>query len=275
MKLKYLGTAAAEGYPAMFCNCENCRKAIAKGGKNIRSRSQAIVDDSLLLDYPCDTYYHALLNGINLHDIRNCLITHVHRDHLYPVDLIYFKPGFTHPDEDFVLNMYGSEDAAATVWAVLPEAVKKHFNLVTVKAFEPFKVGDYTVTALKAYHGTDNPYIYAISDGEKTMLYAHDTDIFREETWEYMKSAGLHFDLVTMDCTEGAEEELSYHGHMCLGRNIKCRDRMLAEGLIDEKTVVVLNHFSHNGANSNYDEFEPIAKAQGFETSYDSMEITF
>ena len=275
MKLKYLGTAAAEGYPAMFCNCENCRKAFAKGGKNIRSRSQAIVDDSLLIDYPCDTYYHALLNGINLHDIRNCLITHVHRDHLYPVDLIYFKPGFTHPAEDFVLNMYGSEDVAATVWAVLPEAVKKHFNLVTVKAFEPFKVGKYTVTALKAYHGTDNPFIYAINDGEKTMLYAHDTDIFREETWEYMKSAGLHFDLVTMDCTEGAEEELSYHGHMCLGSNIKCRDRMLAEGLIDEKTVVVLNHFSHNGSYSNYDEFEPIAKEQGFETSYDSMEITF
>ena len=50
MKLKYLGTAAAEGYPAMFCNCENCRKAFAKGGKNIRSRIQALVEDALLID---------------------------------------------------------------------------------------------------------------------------------------------------------------------------------------------------------------------------------
>ena len=42
---------------------------------------------------------------------------------------------------------------------------------------------------------------------------------------------------------------------------------------IDEKTVVILNHFSHNGINSNYTEFEPIAKEKGFETSFDGMEI--
>lgn len=273
MKLKYLGTAAAEGYPAMFCNCENCKKAMKLGGKNLRSRSQAILDDELLLDFPCDTYYHAMLNGINLHDIRNCLISHVHRDHLYPVDLIYFKPGFSHPAEDFVLNLYGSEDVANTLWSVLPEAVKKHLNVVTVKPFQPFTVGKYTVTALKAYHGTDNPYIYVISDGEKNVLYAHDTDIPKEETWEYMKANNMHFDLVSMDCTEGGYEDLSYHGHMCLGRNIACRDRMLAEKLIDENTVAVLNHFSHNGLNSVYDEFKPIAAENGFEISFDGMEI--
>ena len=27
MKLTYLGTAAAEGLPALFCNCEFCQKA--------------------------------------------------------------------------------------------------------------------------------------------------------------------------------------------------------------------------------------------------------
>ena len=275
MKLKYLGTAAAEGYPAMFCNCENCQKAIARGGKNVRSRSQAIIDDTLLIDYPCDTYYHAMLNGINLHDIRYCLITHVHRDHLYPVDLIYFKPGFSHPDNDFMLNMYGSEDVEKTLAAVLPETVKKHLTVNVVKPYKPFKVGNYTVTALKAYHGTDNPYIYVISDRDRTILYAHDTDIPRDEDFEYMKANGMHFDLVTMDCTEGAYEDLSYHGHMCLGRNVACKERLLSEGLIDENTVVVLNHFSHNGKYSNYDEFEPIAKAQGFETSFDGMEITF
>lgn len=30
MKIKYLGTAAAEGVPAIFCRCEVCRKI--KGG---------------------------------------------------------------------------------------------------------------------------------------------------------------------------------------------------------------------------------------------------
>lgn len=272
MKIKYLGTAAAEGYPAMFCDCENCRKALKKKGKNIRSRSQAIIDDSLLLDFPCDTYYHCMLNDINLHDINHCLITHVHRDHLYPVDFIYFKNGFSHPAPDYKLNLYGSRDVKEKI-DDLQADLSKHLNFVEVNLFEPFKAGKYTVTAMKAYHGTDNPYIYAISDGEKTILYAHDTDIFPEVTWEYMKEHKMHFDLVSMDCTEGAYEDLTYHGHMCLGRNVKCRDRMLEENLIDEKTVVVLNHFSHNGINSNYDEFEPMAKDKGFETSFDGKEI--
>ena len=52
MKLKYLGTAAAEGYPAMFCDCENCRKAWIEKGRNIRRRSQAITDSELPIDFP-------------------------------------------------------------------------------------------------------------------------------------------------------------------------------------------------------------------------------
>ena len=33
MKLQYLGTAAAEGWPALFCNCSACIKAKELGGK--------------------------------------------------------------------------------------------------------------------------------------------------------------------------------------------------------------------------------------------------
>ena len=57
------------------------------------------------------------------------------------------------------------------------------------------------------------------------------------------------------------------------GRNIKCRDRMLEEKLIDEKTKLVLNHFSHNGISSNYTDFVSIAADKGFEVSFDGMEI--
>ncbi len=274
MKLKYLGTAAAEGFPAMFCDCENCHKAMERKGKNIRSRSQAIIDDSLLIDFPCDTYYHCLNNNINLHDIHNCIITHEHFDHFYLIDLRYFRAGISHPAPDYKFNLYGSVDIGKKM-ADLPEGVFKHLNFIEVKPFEPFKVEKYTVTALKAYHGTENPYIYAISDGDKTVLYAHDTDIFLEETWEYMIENKMYFDVVSLDCTEGAYEELNYHAHMCLGRNIVCRDRMFKEKLIDKNTTVILNHFSHNGLNACYDDFEPIAAKEGFVTSYDGMEIEF
>ena len=52
MKIKFLGTAAAEAFPAMFCDCENCKKARSLGGKNIRTRSQTLIDNDLFIDYP-------------------------------------------------------------------------------------------------------------------------------------------------------------------------------------------------------------------------------
>lgn len=33
MEIQYLGTAAAEGLPALFCDCETCRKARNIGGE--------------------------------------------------------------------------------------------------------------------------------------------------------------------------------------------------------------------------------------------------
>ena len=55
MKLKYYGTGAAEGIPAMFCSCDICEKSRAAAGRNIRTRSQAMVDDRLLMDFGPDT----------------------------------------------------------------------------------------------------------------------------------------------------------------------------------------------------------------------------
>ena len=54
MKIKFLGTAAAEGIPALFCDCAVCQNARKVGGKEIKTRSQAIVDDKILIDFPAD-----------------------------------------------------------------------------------------------------------------------------------------------------------------------------------------------------------------------------
>ena len=43
-------------------------------------------------------------------------------------------------------------------------------------------------------------------------------------------------------------------------------------GMADEKTVFILNHFSHNGG-LTYDEMRAVAKKDGFEISYDGMNV--
>ena len=59
MKVKVLGTAACEGVPAMFCNCENCVKVRELKGKNLRARTQTLIESDMLVDFNADTY----LNG--------------------------------------------------------------------------------------------------------------------------------------------------------------------------------------------------------------------
>ena len=48
MKITYLGTAASEGWPAEFCECDICRAAMKRGGRDLRLRSCALIDDDLL-----------------------------------------------------------------------------------------------------------------------------------------------------------------------------------------------------------------------------------
>ena len=78
MKIKYLGTAAHEGLPAVFCQCDNCKKARKSGGKNLRTRSQALINDDLLIDLNMDTHVHTLMYGIDLSQIHHCLMPAAH-----------------------------------------------------------------------------------------------------------------------------------------------------------------------------------------------------
>ncbi len=273
MRIKFLGTAAAEAFPAMFCDCESCRKAASLGGRNIRTRSQTLIDSDLLIDYPCDTYYHLVVNKINLLDIKHCLITHTHSDHFYPEEFSWVRKGFSHPPKDWHgINIYGSEDIEAPLKSIIE--ISNGFLRCEPKApFKPFKTGDYTITPLKALHGTENPFIYIIQKDNKTLLYAHDTGIFPEETWDYLKNSGICFDAVSLDCNEGAYMEIPYESHMCLGDNLKCRDMLIEYNMADENTKFILNHFSHNGENCVYADFSIIAEKYGFLTSYDGFEI--
>ena len=58
MKIKFYGTSAGGGIPEIFCYCRVCEYARQHGGKDIRTRSQAVIDDCLGMEYPVDTFAH-------------------------------------------------------------------------------------------------------------------------------------------------------------------------------------------------------------------------
>ncbi len=273
MKIKYLGTAAAEGIPAMFCDCNTCRKARELGERNVRTRSQAIINDKILVDFNADTFCHSLQYKVNLVKIRNCVITHIHEDHYYADELMNLFPWFAHVAEGTPkFRVFGSEDIL-TLSEERRKRIDEACEFVTVKPFETFEIEGIKVTPLKATHGTKNPYIYMFEENGKSILYAHDTGNFSDETWDYLIKNKPYFNLVSLDCTEGNHEDLSYENHMCIGRDRRCAEKMKQIGLADEKTKFIVNHFSHNGKDVLYDDMCMAAEQIGFEVSYDGMEV--
>lgn len=276
MKLKYYGTAAAEGVPALYCSCDVCKYSTKAGGKNIRTRSQALIDGRLLIDMPPDTLYHFQHLGLPLNDIEHVLITHKHPDHLHPPTLNVRCKGFV-MHEIPPINIYGSMPSIDLIFDELRKSgvlERGHWNLFELAPYKSIEINGYTVTPYKANHAFETyPYIYDISDGEKRMLYGHDTGTFLNETWEYIEKNKPHFNLVSLDCTMGIVSSSGHH-HMNVDNCIQTKMRLIELGCADSSTVFVLHHFSHNG-NVSYDDLLPIAEKEGFLVSYDGMEIEF
>jgi len=272
MKFTFLGTAAAEGWPGLFCECESCRKAKELGGKNIRTRSQAVIDHQLLIDFPADTYLHVLYHGLNLAKIKHCIITHDHSDHLYEEDFEMRRKRFAYPMEEFPLTVYGTNPTADRVNNIIDQydlSNQGRVKFQMIEPFHPFDVMFYTITPLKADHDPRcNPVFYWISDHRKNILYANDTGYFPEETWNYLEEKKPYFNFVSLDCTAGITE--SRHGHMGLSTNVEVKNRLKELLCVDENTIFVINHFSHNGK-LIYDELVPIAAQNNFLVSYDGM----
>ena len=116
MKIQFLGTSATERIPALFCECEVCEKTRKAGGRNIRTRSQALVDDSILIDFPADTFMHFTAHNVPFRNIKSCLITHSHMDHLYSEETILRKRRFSYVNEDpSPLVFYGDVSAISKI----------------------------------------------------------------------------------------------------------------------------------------------------------------
>lgn len=276
MKIKYYGTAAAEGIPALYCSCDTCKKSKEYGGKNLRTRSQALVNGRLLIDMPPDTLYHYQHLGLPLDDIKHVLITHRHSDHLHTPTINVRSKGFVmHDLPDF--HIYGSMPTIDLIFDELRKSGVKDrgvWNLFEIAPFEIKHIDGFEVVAYKANHDFKTyPYIYDISDGKKRLLYCHDTGLFLDETWEYLEKDKPYFNLVSLDCTMGIASSSGHH-HMNVGDCHTVKERLINLGCADENTVFVLNHFSHNG-HVTYDELVPLAKEKGFLVSYDGMEIEF
>lgn len=267
MRVLFLGTAAAEGVPGLFCGCEVCRIARQRGGKNLRTRSSIFIDDTLKIDLPPDTLHHILAYGLDLSHLRHLLITHTHEDHLALHELGYLVPGFAYRDAPLIA--YGSEDFARTLVGISDD-LRKWLNVQVLQPFAPYKIERYTVIPILAHHRAEEQcYNYIVSDGVKTLLYMCDTGWYREATWRYL--AGTRLDAVIAECTK-AFVDAPYDTHLGLSDVLQLQVRLLSMGVAHADTRWAVTHFSHNGR-PLHEELEAFCHPHGIEVAYDGWEM--
>ncbi len=278
MKITYLGTAAAEGAPALFCYCAHCRAARRLGGKNIRTRSQSLLNDDLLIDLPPDTYHHFLTHGIEGDRIPYLLITHPHSDHFYAHEVLFRRGAYAHELRAPELWVGGSQAACQMLINEYGKGrVPSGINFCVLEAFSPINVGQYRIIPLPARHMSEEPgaaFNYIIEREGKTLYYAHDTGLPFDEVFAFLEKQRIHLDLVSMDCTCGDIPTPDEANHMGIENNRRMVARLRKIGAITPETVCVINHFSHN-CDPLQQRLEAVVAPDGWQVAFDGMEIEF
>lgn len=277
MKIKFLGTAAAEGFPAVFCNCDYCKKARELKGKNIRTRHQTLINDDMLIDLPADTYMHALNNDLRLDKIKYLLITHSHGDHLYPQELAMYAGPYGHNHQVEKIKIFcgkGSEQKLINFISPFLSAYKDIMEVIVLECYKETDIGDgYKITALPARHLIgDDSRIYIIEQKGKKILYAHDTGLLYQEVFDYIENNKVRLDFISLDFTNGSLITPDDGTHMGVCQIEKVLKSLVKIKAIDDKTIKYVNHYSHN-ANPIQEEYEALVNPLGFNVAYDGEEV--
>ena len=264
VKVHFLGTAAFEGIPSLFCRCELCAKAKQLGGKNIRTRSSVIIDDELKIDFPPDTYLHMLRDGIDLENIKDLILTHSHSDHLYAKDLAARLPGYARPAEHCI-GIYGNDLTIRKCFRALGDG-KGKFRLHRVEPFQRTETETATIVPLPANHDPrETCLIYYIEKNGKTILYGHDSGWFPDRTWEWLH--GKKLDLAILECTSG---HLPATTHMNVDAVLRTKERFHDLGLMKPDGIIVVTHFSHN-AHLLHEDLTELFAPHDIIVAYDGM----
>lgn len=283
MKLRFLGTSAATGFPNAHCRCENCVAARAQGGKSIRRMSSAMIDDDLLIDLGPDVDSACRDQGIDLADVEWVLQTHPHLDHLSPIHAVGRAASWAAKNAkqlewfgaqktvDLIIGLLGKSAPKVDLTVNEPDSAAK-LKLTSIAPWHEYTVGPYRVQTIASNHDPHvDPMIFAIEKNGRRLLYGTDTTTLPDDTWPRMAELGWMFDVVVFDHNDGFARDVSLT-HMGSGGVMREIGVMRELGVVIDSTRLFGTHIAHH-SNSTHDVEQARAQALGYDIAYDGLII--
>lgn len=275
MKITFLGTGAAEGIPAVWCECELCKQAKMLGGKDIRRRCTYAVDDDTMIDFGPDAVRQTQDAGIDLTRLERIIFTHNHPDHLSPMELQFRQTGyFSRVSRE--LTVIGSCRIFSRILSFTAEdcgiytLADLRIRPLEIRAGETVTDRGLAVTALAATHAPGKEaQLFVLERGGKRFFVANDTGVIADSELERLR--GVRLDLVAVDCTMGNSAK-RVDGHFGMRGVVEFRDRLRALGCLDDASQVYVNHFSHNGLCLHRD-LEAFFLPRAIKVAYDGLTV--
>ncbi len=264
MKIQLTGTGGADGIPGFFGTDRVSEYARANGGKDIRTRASAVIDDKIRIDFGPDTFGQCNQLGLNPSKWEQIVFTHSHDDHFAPKELQYLFPPFL-PAEIKRPTVYGNRVILDGIKSAFSESI--HLDTHLIKSFETSMLGDYKLTPIKAYHKLDEDSLNLIFEKGKRFLYATDTGIYQEETWSFL--SGNPVDACVIECSEGFAPS-DYWGHLSCDELMRVVEKLHQIGCFNNETFICTTHHSHAG-NGTHEELERYLNPYGIQVGFDGF----
>ena len=298
MKLTFLGTGAGECYPALWCECANCRYAREHGNKNIRLNSCAVLDDDVFIDMNATCFSAAQNLGIDLLHRNKLFVTHDHQDHFFPQHLVWRSDPFhsqhgrpEQPVEDIqawsdvmgprfspipFLHIYG-HPTILTAMAANPRlnpdtmAEKQHMDFTALSPGQSVEADGLRVTAVRSNHGNPGTVLnYIFQRGGKTLLYALDCGGYDTQMLELIKQ--YRFDCVVLEGTFG-KHQIDFDFHMNQRGNLKMLNYFNDHHLWVGQPNLWLSHMAPHWT-PPHDLYAPEMAKHGIGVAFDGLTLT-
>jgi phosphoribosyl 1,2-cyclic phosphate phosphodiesterase len=266
MEILLLGTGGADGIPAFYGNDRVSQYARMHRGKDIRSRSSALVDGVLKIDLGPDTHSQMIASGHSPREWNSLFVTHSDDDHLCLSEIQYGLFPFVEC-EKLEYTIYGN--------SVVCDLIRKRYpewpiDLVELHKYRQVEDHGYKVTPVYATHKDDEEcHNLLIEKAGKKFLYATDTGYYQDEVFGFL--ANQQIDALVIECSDGFHKT-PYIGHMDVAQCVEVVGRLRESSALATDAQVITTHHAAGG-NATHAELEAALNPYGILIGYDGLTI--